>query len=223
MSVFSKLLSVVRKFKPNVNEATAKQIENCAEDDLEQEYNNPNNKINNGDNVSERNAKMASDLASCGQNMVAEDENGKVGEPFSQDPCMTDKMRLLLEEMTESMGMGIDENTPFQEGFIPPHCYEHANTILNAVRKDALFGNKGSKVDTNYNSSAVLLDDVIREMRDFHEVSKFLMTVQDNSEGCKKMMDNTVNNLNYKQIYMNKDLLDFRDSVFDTKRKTNAK
>lgn len=119
------------------------------------------------------------------------------------------------ETTPDFAGDGIsDSKDPFQEGFIPPQCYEKAQTILDAVYNDALFGNKGSKKDTNYNSSAVILTNVIREMRDFHEVSKMMMTIQDDSDGSKALMKNTADNPKYNRIFMNKDVLDYRNTIF---------
>jgi len=218
MGLLSTILDKVKNFKPGATEESAKEINNCSEDALDDKDSKTfSNTIKENDSYEERSKKMADVLSSCGEQMTAVDDKDSV-QTFNSDPCMKDKIRLLTEDIKNSMGMGIDESTPFQEGFIPPPCYEYAQKIIDAVRNDALFSNKGSKVDTNYNSAALLLDEVVTEMRDFHELSKFMITIQDDSEGSRELMKNTANNKKYNQIYMNKDVTDYRDVIFNVKR-----
>ena len=153
---------------------------------------------------------MADSLSSCGNDMKSEDTDGKDEVPFDQDSCMKNKIKLNIEELSNSMGTGIDKSTPHQEGFIPPPCFEYAKTILDAVHNDSLNGNKNN----TYNSSAILLNNLLGTMRDKQELSKFLVTSKDNSTGSKELRINTMNNKKYAQIYGNKDVKDFGKYTF---------
>jgi hypothetical protein len=167
--------------------------------------------------VEERKKSVTMKLKSCKLNVSSifgdEPEDAQI-DGGDDEGCVGGQIRLLVEDLTDLMGMGIDDKAPFQEGFIPPPCYDYAQKILEYVRtKDALLSNKGSKVDTNYNSMAVIFDPIVTRLRDYHESAKFMITTQDNSEGTKKLMENTAKISKYRQIYMNKDVLNFRSTL----------
>lgn len=205
------LKDLMKKFKPGATDQDVNDAKACGEDPLDENAVKDSDRINDKDSPKERKNKMAKIIVSCGKGMQAEkDDDGNLSVPFDQDPCATDAIKLDLEEIAESMGTGIDESIPAQEGFIPPPCYDYAKTIINAVRNDALFGN----TNNTYNSSVIMLENVVDSMKNSQEISKFLVTSKDDSLGSRALRENTSKNSKYAHIFNNKDVKDFQTKIF---------
>lgn len=200
--------SSVQPFKNEGIYETEEELANCSEDGKEGQ-----NKIDKDMNPDERKKQIAKKMQECILSMKFGGEETIDGlkdeEKVIPDPCIPGKFRALVEYLTDIMGQGINKNTPFNNGFIPIPCYEYAQTILNTVNQDALNGRNMS-----YNPDAIFLDKQVIEMRDFHELSKSMIYMIDDSDGSKALMENTASNLKYKQMFLSKDQIDYRNANF---------
>lgn len=202
-----------KPYKDEGIQETKKELDDCSSK-KEMDRTKNEDPIKDTDSSEERKKKIAKKMYSCKLHVNSifdpEPKPEEVDAKKDDDAdCTIGFVRDAVEGLADMMGTGINEKTPFQEGFIPPHCFEMAKKIIDYVNDKTLYSD-----NSTFNKSAVLLQDVVRSLRDNHEAAKFFITSKDGSNGSKALRENTANNPKYKQIYMNKDVEDFRDSIF---------